>query len=253
MANKDDRSLITLAGAAQTQIFLIVIIVALGCLASAAVLIAGYDLNSEQRWVFSILLTLFPLVGLSGSLFLILTKAEKLMLDESNTSWQPMTPEQQRRKLNLEVTTLANLLPSYQRSDLRSAYIIAEDLALRQIEIENRLPLMRHVVLEGVPFDGVAFKDERVFCVEVYFLFAPDVPQERIDALLDKVEYAAQRIRKEYAGVKVRLLLVLVIQLSQQDESQLRSTLSNKFALTPVDVDIRFLDFENLQKNFTAE
>ena len=45
-----------------------------------------------------------------------------------------------------------------QLGDLQSAYIVAEDLALRQIQQEENIPLMRHVSVGGVPFDAVMIK-----------------------------------------------------------------------------------------------
>ena len=162
-----------------------------------------------------------------------------------------MTPEQQRRKLNLEVARIKQ--ESSEDANFHQLYVALEDLALRQVEAENQMPLLRNIVLEGVPFDGVTVKDGRVFCVEVTFVVVPDLPQERVDALLDKVEYAARRIRQKVPAMRVRLLLALVTKLNQQAENRLRSSLADKFSLTPVDVDVRFLRHDLLQKTFIAE
>jgi hypothetical protein len=53
--------------------------------------------------------------------------------------------------------------------------------------------------------------------------------------------------------MRVRLLLALVTRLNQQAENRLRASLAEKFALTPVDVDVRFLPHDSLQKTFIAE
>ena len=47
-------------------------------------------------------------------------------------------------------------------------------------------------------------------------------------------------------------MFALVTQLDQTGEAKLRSILGDKFSETPVDVDIRLFDFEELQRIFTA-
>ena len=54
--------------------------------------------------------------------------------------------------------------------------------------------------------------------------------------------------------MNVRLMLVLITQLAADDESQLRSMLNKqKFAEMPTDVEIRLLDFEELQRVFITD
>jgi hypothetical protein len=48
-------------------------------------------------------------------------------------------------------------------------------------------------------------------------------------------------------------LLVLVTQLDEEGEAKLRSKLVSKFSSTPVDVDIRLLDFQTLQKIYAED
>ena len=49
-------------------------------------------------------------------------------------------------------------------------------------------------------------------------------------------------------------MLVLVTQLNENEENALRAKLvTNRFSETPVDVDIRLLDFEMLQKVYVSE
>jgi hypothetical protein len=54
--------------------------------------------------------------------------------------------------------------------------------------------------------------------------------------------------------MKVRLMMVLVTQLTPEDDDRLRMALSKqRFEETPVDIDIRLLDFESLQKIYVTE
>lgn len=164
-----------------------------------------------------------------------------------------LTAEQQKRKLNLEVTAIMSglKLPASQRGDVRSAYVIAEDLALRQIALEFNLPIVRHVALEGVPFDAAAFAENQIFCVEVLFLAQPDLSQARIDAVLEKTSHAVKKMAS--AKTKIRLLLALVTQLSPEAEEVLRVKLRKSFGNTPVDIDVKMFDFEFLQRTFLSE
>lgn len=165
-------------------------------------------------------------------------------------------PEIQRQNLNIEVLELSKILkvePS-QISDLQSAYIVAEDLALRQIQQEENVPLIRHVMLGKAPFEAVLIKNDVINCIEVAFLVAPDMRQERVDAMMRKIALVKKTFGEMRIRMKVRLMLVLVTQLTPEGEDQLRSMLNSKrFAETPVDIDIRLLDFESLQRIYVTD
>jgi hypothetical protein len=110
---------------------------------------------------------------------------------------------------------------------------------------------MRHVTLEGVPFDGVVVKDDRVMAVQVAFMASPHVRPGFTGALLDNAEYAATRLKLTRPGSSFTLLLAVVTQIAEQEQAQLKSSLIGKFGATPVDIDIEFFDFEQLQNEFT--
>lgn len=239
---------------ANIQLAIIVFLTATVCLAVWLTLSStGSSLDPFQSWFLTVFLICFPIVGLGFSVWLILRHYQKLALyaSEDDFSWTAMTAEQQRRKLSLEFARIKQ--ESFENANIPQLYIAIEDLALRQVEAENQMPLLRHIVLEGVPFDGVLVKDGRVFCVEVSFLTEPELPQEKVDLLLDKVDYASKRVRGKVPGIRVQLLLALVTKLNPQNENKLRAALAEKFSLTPVDVDVRFLSFDFLQKTFIAQ
>ena len=176
--------------------------------------------------------------------------------DQKRIDWETALPEVQRQNLNIEVFELSKILEveSGQISDLQSAYIVAEDLALRQIQQEENVPLMRHVTLGTAPFDAVLVKDDVISCIEVAFLVAPDMRQEKVEAIMLKIALVKKTFAEMGIRMKIRLMLVLVTQLTPEDEDQLRSVLSSKrFAETPVDIDIRLLDFESLQRIYVTD
>jgi len=158
--------------------------------------------------------------------------------------------------LNVEVVELSRILEvgTEQVSDLQSAYIVAEDLALRQIQQEEQVPLLRHASIGDIPFDAVLVKQDVIICAEVSFLVSPDLRQERIESMMRKMARIRKVIEHMNVAMKVRLMVVLVTQLTFEDEERLRKSLNTKrFSGTPVDVDIRFLDFEALQRIYVTD
>ena len=176
--------------------------------------------------------------------------------DEARINWESALPDVQRESLNIEVAELSRILEvsTEQISDLQSAYIVAEDLALRQIQQEEQVPLLRHVSIGDVPFDAVLAKQDVLICAEVSFLVAPELRQERIDSMIRKAGRVRKVIEQMNVAMKPRLMLILVTQLTFEDEERLRKSLTSKrFSGTPVDVDIRLLDFEALQRIYVTD
>lgn len=227
--------------------------IALGVFLAAGVAMAAFF----GAWAF---VALFAISLVGHGLFSYMsgraTRKLAAAQDGSRIDWGSALPEVQRESLNIEVDELTRILEvgSGQISDLQSAYIVAEDLALRQIQQEEQVPLLRHVSIGAVPFDAVLVKHDLIICAEVSFLVAPDIRQERIDAMLRKVARVRKLLEQTSIAMKLRLMLVLVTQLNPEDEGRLRKRLTSKrFSGTPVDVDIRLLDFEALQRIYVTD
>jgi plasmid maintenance system antidote protein VapI len=253
-----ERALSNFFSPSQNHLILIVGLIALACLTSGmALVLASASLDAAQRWLLLMFLILFPVFGLTISLWLILRHHRKLTVSaaDEDIRWQLTGPDEQRKNLNAEVIELAAALglPKQQIGDLRSAYIVAEDLALRQVEHEAKTPLMRHINIGDAGFDGLLVDHDVVTCIDVTFLVKPDITQEKISSVLSKTEYAVKKSQELRPGTKLKLLLAVVTQLSREEEDMMRSLLIEKFAMTPVDVDIRLMDFEELQRVFSAD
>ena len=176
--------------------------------------------------------------------------------DRKFIRWDAADTEIQRQNVNVEVRELARQLQvgDEQLGDLLSAYIVAEDLALRQIQQEENLPLMRHVQIAGTPFDAILVDQDLITCIEVSFLVVPDVRQEKIESMLRKIIQAKKNLVAMKSRLRLRLMVVLVTQLTPDEEEHLRGMLiTRRFSDTPVDIDIRLLDFELLQKVYVSE
>ncbi|CAN5213968.1 hypothetical protein BH20ACI2_BH20ACI2_03950 [soil metagenome] len=176
--------------------------------------------------------------------------------DRKFIHWDAAMPDIQRQNVNIEVRELARLLGvgEDQLADLLSAYIVAEDLALRQIQQEDNLPLMRHVSIGKAPFDGIMVDQDLITCIEVSFLVVPDIRQERIESMMKKITTAKSNLAEMKSRLRLRLMVVLVTQLTVDEEESLKAKLvTRRFSDTPVDVDIRLLDFEMLQRVYVSE
>ncbi len=253
-----ERALSNFFSPSQNHLILIVGLTALACLiAGLALTFASANLDAAQRWLLLTFLILFPVAGLTISIWLILRHHRKLTVaaKDENIDWQLTEPDEQRSKLNAQVIELAASLgiPKQQIADLRSAYIVAEDLALRQVEHEGKTPLMRHINIGEAGFDGLLVNHDVVTCIDVTFLVKPEITHEKIGSVLKKTEYAIKKLQEIRPGTKLKLLLAVVTQMNAEDETRMRSLLIEKFALTPVDVDIRLMDFEGLQRIYAAD
>jgi hypothetical protein len=82
---------------------------------------------------------------------------------------------------------------------------------------------------------------------------SPELRQDRIDAIIRKIAAVKSAVQKQELKLDVRLMLVLITQLSHEHELQLRKIVKERFADTPVTSDIRFLDFETLQRIYVTD
>lgn len=221
-------------------------------------LIAGIVISAKAR-DFSAAVIFLAALAVFAALVLAKIAADRRLAaidDRKFIHWDAAFPELQRQNINVEVRELVRQLKvgDEQIPDLLSAYIVAEDLALRQIQQEENLPLMRHVSIGKTPFDGVLVDRDLITCIEVAFLVVPDLRQERVESMLKKVTLAKKNLAEAKSRLRLRLMIVLVTQLAEGEEERLSGMLgTQRFSDTPVDIDIRMLDFEMLQKLYVSE
>lgn len=211
---------------------------------------------SASMWPLVAVFTL-SLVGLAIYSWISFDKIRGLSAlgNIGHLNWETALPDIQRENLNLEVIELSRILDVDldQISDIQSAYIVAQDLALRQIQHEEGSPMLRNVSLESVPFDAVMIKGNELLCCDVSFLVSPEVNQEKIDAVFRRVAVVKQNIESKNIGFDVKPLLILITQLNTEDDAYLRRKLtSREFKQNmPFDkTDIKLVDFERVQKVF---
>lgn len=224
----------------------------------AFLLFVGLGISvSASNWPLVAVFTL-TLVGLAIYSWMSFDRIRGLsaICNIKHLDWHPALPDIQRENLNLEVIELARIMDVDldQISDIQSAYIVAQDLAFRQIQHEESSPLLRNVSVGDVPFDGVMINGNELVCCDVSFLVSPEINQEKVDALFRRIATVKQNIESKHSGFKVKLMLILITQLNSEDDDYLRRTLDSKhFKAMPLDrMDIRLLDFEALQRVYVT-
>lgn len=225
--------------------------------AVAACLVAGLlAAVYYQAWAAAAIL----FVGVAALVALLVLQFSELYRfatgKRTNFAWMPISPEIQRQTLSAEIEQIAKQLQieADESGELLSTYIVAQDLALRQVQQEHKAAMIRHAAVSGVSFDALIPGTNRLTCVDVSFLATPELRQDKIDAMLKKMTYVGNLFDAEKIGLELRLVVALVTQLDTDDETKLRSSLRQKrFASTTGDVDVRFFDFEELQRTFLSE
>jgi len=134
---------------------------------------------------------------------------------ELQESLKPQNSEQQRKRVEQEVTQLINVETKSElaakaldnsSTTLRSIYLQAEDLALRAIQSEYKTPLNRN--LQAAPdfgFDGFFVHNGKGHIVEVKYSslrFPPPLAKETVDRIFSRI--------KGYGWKNVRVILVIV-------------------------------------------
>jgi hypothetical protein len=218
------------------------------CLAASIVL-------AYQAAAWSIMIMgVFSLIGvLAYVYFKSMSRPASL---EHRLEWLPALTDVQKQSLALEVEGIAASLQldPWQTTELFSAYVVAEDLALRQIQQKYSAPMIRHLQVGGTPFDALIISPDELMCVEVAFVVTPDVRQEKIDSMMKKMGTVRRFLTTQHLDTDFKLLIVVVTQLTPEDVEKLRSRLkSDRFPDSPVDINIEFFDFEDLQRLYVTE
>ncbi|MBL8183052.1 MAG: hypothetical protein JNL64_15745, partial [Blastocatellia bacterium] len=136
------------------------------------------------------------------------------------------------------------------------AYIVAEDLALRQIQQEENLPLIRHVEIGGSAFDGIMLDHDLITCIEVAFVVEPTLRKEKADSIVRKVATAKRNLLKARSRLRIRTMIVVVTQLEDNEFEELRVNLKEHTFNRDQDfdsVEVRFQEFELLQKVYLSD
>ena len=233
--------------------WLVLSIVVLTCLAALLVMAAA-----GKNWPFaSVALLAFGTAVVFLGFSIWTARRTAALKDQKRLDWTSAQPEVQRQNLSVEVLELSKILEveSTQIADLQTAYIVAEDLSLRQIQNDESVLVMRHVTIGKTPFNAVFVKGDILNCIDVSFLVVPDLRQEKLDAMFRKIASVKRTFEQTGIRMKARLMIVLVTQLTADDDERLRNDIKNRFREMPTGITavINILDFESLQRIYVTE
>lgn len=232
----------------------IAFLIAISLIITSIIIIISYA-DPSLRGQLVALALLLPLIGMALTFLFLKRQLKRFSHKVTTEAWELMLPEEQKQRLNAQVHELASALnlKGEDLSNLKAAYVLAEDLALRQIEQEKQVSLRRHVRIADAQFDAVFFDKDYSTLVEIAFLVTPSISQKKIDTVLAKVQRALKKFQKIRSDRKVKLLFIIVTQMEPEAEQQLKKSLAERFSKSTVDVDIRLLDFEALQRIYTED
>lgn len=208
---------------------------------------------SSGAWAL-LILAMFALAG--SVAFVYFHSAKRPLGLQHRLEWQPALTAVQKQSLALEVEGIAASLEldPWQTTELFSAYVVAEDLALRRIQQDYAAPMIRHLQVGGAPFDALIIEPHELVCVDVSFVVRPDLRQEKVDSMLRKMGTVKRHLASERLDVGLRLMIVVVTQLTPEEVDELKTRLTGKrFPDSPVNIDIHFFDFEELQRTYVSD
>ncbi len=173
----------------------------------------------------------------------------------------PLTAAEQHAKVGKELSAFADeaiASTGYQPDEatlqeMCTTYLVAGDLALRQLGLEYPDGLRRHVAIADTPFDGVVTEAERLFAIEVKLLPTGDLRQEILNSVLERAEQTARRLTRTAPQKKFMLLLLLVVAATAEEREHLRENMIRRLSAATIDVDLVIYDYNELHRNLARE
>lgn len=235
---------------------------------SAALLLgtSGGLLESNQRWVLIFFLTSFPVLVLGAFAWLIAHHHDKFYAPTEPSEvnlLHTISPDLQRLRLEMEIDSLKTNLEESEHKSVASNCILAKDLAITQIGIERGLQVNRQVSLGlgsfDTVFDGVMLNGDKITALDVKFLgrsyaikILTDAPSiiPVFESALYRVSNAETLLRKLGRPCSICLLLVLVTQMSAEQQDKLKSEARKRLRKNFVPVEIQVLNLDELKKGF---
>jgi hypothetical protein len=204
-------------------------------------------------------MVLFPLIIMFSFLFLVTKhhrklygpsdfKDEKIFLETIDIKTQKRILSESTDTKSKDFQDTSNI--SIQKSERLKNYLIAENLVLRIFEKEYNSPIRRNVKLIGQKnnFDGIIEFESKIIGIEIKYFDKIDKDYIQPIALHYRRRiHAFQRVVKQfYPNYDFLLELIIVNERNIQD---FKVTL-NKLLSKEIGVNIRFLEFKELKRQF---
>ncbi len=235
-----------------------------------AVLLVGFSgpkLAPNERLPLVWFIILFPFVVLFTFYRLVANHHSKLYAPsdyrDERLFFHPLTPAEQQARIGAEVQELDEPATA-PHQDARAApprlgggaYLLAEELALRQLEAEIGMSFTRQVrisALPGVMFDGVAAAGTEVVFAEVKTARQPLFSPRIVTRVLDQFEKVRTSVGREGLTSAFRLYLLVVADMSDENQRLLEENLRRFLTAEATGIELRVYSLSGLRKQFGAE
>jgi hypothetical protein len=182
--------------------------------------------------------------------------------------FRTLPPERQKARMESEIqeseaavaeaaseAPFARGRPDAQRQasdDGPARYFLAEELALRQLEVELGSSINRKVEiisLPGLAFDGVALTKDGPAVIEIKYTRQPLFSSHILSRVLDRFVSARAALKGQPSA---RLYFVVVADMSPQNQALLQENLRKYIGDRVPGVELRVLNFARLKEQFGA-
>jgi hypothetical protein len=166
------------------------------------------------------------------------------------TESPPVQPASiQEREILEQVNEAASASPAIERSQIRTTTFLAEDLAIRELQLEFGISINRQVALDpNARVDGIFVKHGRGYLVEVKYLQRA-IPDHLIRDAADQL----RRQKWRHGSDDVTMILVVVIDNESIDVDNERSRAQTIAAATERNLLIRVYSYAELSHKYGFE
>ncbi len=169
---------------------------------------------------------------------------------------RPQDAQEQKKRLEEEIQQLAEpapepqLLPSTEeartsRQDLQKRYLLAEDLVMRELQIEFGTPVNRQVRLGGIDLDGIFAKEGAGYGIEVKYV-RKRVALDRLLDSLSRLQTSLQRL----GWRRFTLILALVCESDDPISPSEIEGIQSRLSQLAVPVVVRVYTLQSLADKF---
>lgn len=227
--------------------------------------ISSNNLHPNERLPLIYFLVLFPVIVLIAFYRLVSHHHVKLYaphdFPDKEGFFRALSPLEQRQKLDEEIRDIEEevkaenkILPVEMEGagiiktiSTRHAYVLAEELAFRELESEFGVSVHRQVAVgRDYGVDGVFLSKRRPVAIEIKYTRRPQHTRMIIRQQLDRFSQIAQSMKPE-----PEFLLVLVTEgLSDQQRITEKERLAKIIEDSKLSIHIRIFDFDELRKKY---
>lgn len=228
---------------------------------------SGAELEPIQKWPLIWFLVLFPVLVLILFGWLVASHHTKLYsptdFPDKEGFFRALTPFEQKQRIDEEIQTMTAELQSVDSfkisqgeaknqislaiPNLRSKYMVAEELVFRELEAEFKWPANRQVGIFGADLgiDGAIMTRDQFIAVEIKFTQRPNW-NRLVQSALSHISKIANHLHRGS-----RFLLVVISQ-GLSEEERASASVKNRQLLKNAeqDIELKAYDYDELAKKY---